>query len=176
MHRTSRRQARQDHGCRNVPRGHDEQTQQTGIPCLAPPDPPYLILARQQKRLPAAVAGAMLGRSRPPRISTRSPARSLPETRAQEPLGRAGERPNAAPRVDPSAIGWPTQRIVSRDVPNSRSDHRHESPTAAERADTSKRSRSPAPSRLSAVAGRERASARGWLAYGGARLRWQRRR
>ena len=176
MHRTSRRQARQDRSYRNGPRGHDGQTQQTGYFASHHPTHRYPIPARQQKRLPAAVAGAMLGRSRPPGISTRSPARSLPEARAQEPLSRAGERPNAAPRVDPSAIGWPTQRIVSRDVPNSRSDHRHESPTAAERADTSKRSRSPAPSRLSAVAGRERASARGWLASGGARLRWQRRR
>jgi len=113
MHRTSRRQARQDRSCRNVPRGHDGQTQQTGYPASHHPTHRYPILARQQKRLPAAVAGAMLGRSRPPGISTRSPARSLPETRAQEPLSRAGERSNAAPRVDPSAIGWSTQRIVS---------------------------------------------------------------
>jgi len=113
MHRTSRRQARQDRSCRNVPRGHDEQTQQTGYPASHHPTHRYPIPARQQKRLPAAVAGAMLGRSRPPRISTRSPALSLPETRAQGLLSRAGERPNAAPRAGPSAIGWSTQRIVS---------------------------------------------------------------
>jgi hypothetical protein len=176
MHRTSRRQARQDRGCRNVPRGHDGQTQQTGYPASHHPthrtrfwlgsrsdcQRPWQVRCSADRDLPGSPPGHPLSRSR--------------RLERKEPLSRAGERPNAAPRAGPSAIGWSTQRIVSCDVPSSRSDHRHESPTAAERADTSKRSRSPAPSRLSAVAGRERASARGWPASGGARLRWQRRR
>jgi hypothetical protein len=126
MHRTSRRQARQDRSCRNVPRGHDGQTQQTGYPASHHPTHRYPILARQQKRLPAAVAGAMLGRSRPPGISTRSPALSLPETRAQgasEQGRRTTQRCSTCGSIS-DRLAHAAYRLVSCDVPSSRSDHR----------------------------------------------------
>lgn len=82
------------------------------ILCLAPPDPP---LPDSGSAAEATASGR--GRCDARQIATSQDfhpvTRSLPETRAQEPLSRAGERPNAAPRVDPSAIDWSTQRIVS---------------------------------------------------------------
>jgi hypothetical protein len=113
MHRTSRRQARQDRGCRNVPRGHDGQTQQTGYPASYHPthrtrfwlgsrsdcQRPWQVRCSADRDLPESPPGHPLSRSR--------------RLERKELLSRAGERPNAAPRAGPSAIGWSTQRIVS---------------------------------------------------------------
>jgi hypothetical protein len=177
MHRTSRRQARQDHGCRNVPRGHDEQTQRLDtLPRTTRPTVPDSGSAAE-----ATASGR--GRCDARQIATSQDLH--PVTRSLAPgdsSSRASEQGRRTTQCCPTCgsisdrLVHAAYRLVSCDVPSSRSDHRSESPTAAERADTSKRSRSPAPSRLSAVAGRERASARGWPASGGARLLWQRRR